>query len=121
VRGDLYQRLEWRTPLNGGNGFSPAGEARLKRLCAERYQAGDSYHCRADEIHTISVQRDAVIMLFQFADTVPIDQPTQTFVPGGKAIIPDISGLYDQMTIDQAIERLGIITEIMGPQSCAST
>lgn len=113
--GDPFHCFDWLTPLNGGSGFAPAGEARLRRISRERYKPGDSYFCRADEIHTISVDRDAILLLVQLADVVPLDQPTRTFVPGWRdKAPPDTSGLYSRMTEDEAVARLKLLRRIMG-------
>jgi len=108
-----YQKFDWRTPLLDGNGFEWIGEVDLERVAEERYETGQSYYCRADEIHTIAVNDDTVIMLYQFADTVPIDVPTSTFVPGFDKEPSSLGGLYEHMAEDRVIQLLSHLKELM--------
>lgn len=109
-----YQRFAWRTPLNGGDGFIWAGEASLAPLCHENYVAGDSYWCRADEVHTITITRsDTILLLCQLADVVPLGHPTTTFVPGSDREPPNLTGLYDEMSEDHASKLLSRLAAAM--------
>lgn len=102
-----FQMFTWRTPLIGGTGFQWVREARLDCQFTERYEAGQTYFCRSDEIHTIQVHSDdTILLLTQFADVVPLDEPTFTFVPGDNHQPPSLDGLYDRMTADVALSRL---------------
>lgn len=120
-RGDLanysmerYQRFDWNTPLNGGSGFTWRGDAYLWRSHQERYRAGRAYHCHADEIHTIVIDKpDTVLLLYQMEDVVPVGQPTSTWVPGSDREPPALAGLYDRMTEDRAVQLLGVLDDIV--------
>ncbi|WP_069338368.1 hypothetical protein [Sphingobium yanoikuyae] len=108
-----YQRFDWSTPLNGGSGFKWNGEAALAARPIERYVAGDTYWCEADEIHTIAIrQPQTVLLLVQHADVVPTGAPTMTFVPGANREPPPLDGLYDRMTVDRARELLAIVDSL---------
>lgn len=110
-----YQCFEWRTPLLGGSGFSWSGEVRLDRHAHEEYQAGDSYWCRADEIHTITIRRpDTVLLLYQHGDVVDRGTPTLTFVRGADKEPPRLEGLYDRMSLSQAEERFVQVRALIG-------
>ena len=109
--GAVHQRFAWSTPLNGGAGFSWAEEAHLERTSTERYRAGETYFCRADEIHTIAITEPGTcLLLYQLADVLPIGEPTSTFVSGCNKEPPSLSGLYDRMTEDRALELLRALT-----------
>lgn len=110
-----HERFEWRTPLNGGNGFTWSREATLKVTGREEYSKGDSYWCNPDEVHTITINRsDTVLLLYQHADTVPLDQATSTYAPLG-SIAPSTDGLYDRMPVDVVQARLRTVLEHLEP------
>lgn len=54
------------------------------------------------------LQDQTVLLLDQFEDTVPIDQPTMTFVRKGYPE-PKLDGLYTKFTADEVIRRLATI------------
>ena len=113
--GLIYQCFNWRTPLNGGEGFEWSREARLQCVEHETHRAGDSYFCQPDDIHTITIQEpDTVLLLYQLADRLPIDCATSTFVPGSSSEPPSLAGLYDKMTVDRARELLAHIARLNG-------
>jgi hypothetical protein len=112
---DHYQQFLWRTPLNGGDGFTWDGRVCLSRRSTEEYKAGESYFCRADEIHTISISRpDTVLLLWQYKDVLPVGTPSRTFVWGDDREPPSLKGLYENMRPDYArslLRRLRPITD----------
>jgi hypothetical protein len=100
---EKYQMFTWMTPLNGGDGFSWHSERRLTARPREYYRDGQMYFCDPSEIHTIRIPApETVLLLYQFADTIPIGHPTRTFVPGFNREPPALDGLYDRMTLDRA-------------------
>lgn len=106
--GLVYQQFEWRTPLNGGDGFSWVKETRLEERTRISYNPGEIYGMKADEFHTIRMHSDQVIIILdQFEDVVEIGKPTLTFMQSDKA--PDLDGLYERFTPDDVLERLKVL------------
>lgn len=102
--GKVYQEFEWRTPLNGGDGFTWKRETRLIETQRHFYRRGDQYHMGARDFHTIRMHREGTVMVLdQYADCVAIGEPTRTFMGDKRA--PDMSGLYDRFDADSAIRR----------------
>lgn len=113
--GPLYTKFEWRTPLNGGNGFTFVGTDRIREMARCRYRTGTNYSMSAEEFHTIRiVENETVLLLRQFEDVVPVGKPTTTFVPGVDHRPPPISHLYSRFTADQVVDRLRTLEERSG-------
>lgn len=107
---DVMQRFSYRTPLNGGNGFTWEREERLRLWRISQYQVGDmSYTMHHSHIHTIKVVPHTILLLEQFSDE-PIEHTT-TWTHSKEPI--NLSGLYNRFTADQLIKRLGQINELM--------
>lgn len=108
-----YQRFNYQTPLNGGNGFTYEGEDDMviyKSYHAERNQ---SILRGRNTIHTIQMKADqTVLYLEQRADEIPIGHPTQCWVPHGEPK-PDTSGLYTKFTHDEIAARMKLINELI--------
>lgn len=103
--GEVYNEFEWRTPLNGGDGFTWKREQKLFEEQRFFYRPGERYHMRANEFHTIRMHSEGtVLVLDQWADVVPIGTPTRTFMKDTKA--PALDGLYEKFTADQIQVRL---------------
>lgn len=110
--GRVYQRFDYRTPLNGGDGFTHAGEIRLRETARVRRQTGGHYWMGAKELHTIRiVENETVLMLRQFEDMVPLDRPTQTFTRGPA---PELGGLYSRFTADEVVAKLSNLEARLG-------
>jgi hypothetical protein len=102
--GQVYQEFAWDTPLNGGAGFKWQRERRLLETKRYAYRPGRSYKMFADELHTIRLHAEGtVIILDQYADVVPVGQPTRTFMLDKQA--PDLDGLYERFTEDDFLAR----------------
>jgi hypothetical protein len=119
IGGETYNEFEWRTPLNGGDGFTFKKETVLIETQRFQYANDESYAMRAEDFHTIRMKQEGtVIMLDQFEDVVPVGQPTRTFMLDRKA--PNLDGLYRKFTPDQLIARLkqiealGVSTKVSG-------
>lgn len=107
--GDVYQAFDYMTPLNGGNGFTFRGEERLSIAESTFLPVRAQLSTRATHLHTIQMlSNQTVLLLEQFADEVPMDSPTSTWVRNGQPA-PDTSGLYDRFTADQFRSRVEII------------
>ncbi|NEI71056.1 hypothetical protein GR212_15865 [Rhizobium lusitanum] len=103
--GDLYEEFEWRTPLLGGNGFEWKRETHLLEEQGFVLRRGESYRMNTDQLHTIRVHADqTIIVLDQWADKVPADVPTRTFMHTKSP--PSIDGLYDRFSEDALQSRL---------------
>ena len=97
---------EWRTPLNGGDGFGDeVYECRIKVTEANAFSKGQSYFCKAEQFHTINIMtNDAVLLINQFEDKIPLSKATHTFFKTDDK--PTISGLYEKFKADEIISLL---------------
>ena len=101
-----YEQFAYMTPLNGGAGFAWETEAWLEPIHDADYFPSSRHHHDPHELHTIRVTPFTVIVLDQFEDIVPLDQPTRTWLPAGKRQPPSLDGLYSRMDADRALWRL---------------
>ncbi|WP_315768551.1 MULTISPECIES: hypothetical protein [unclassified Bradyrhizobium] len=123
-QGQIFNWFEYRTKLNGGNGFTFAGEEELFEAKRGRFGTGESYFMHAEDLHTIRiVQNETLLVLVQFEDIVPLDKPTWTYCRG---TAPSLDGLYTKFTADEVISRLrkfeertGIAFSSIGARSAA--
>lgn len=110
--GEVYNEFEYRTPLNGGDGFTFKKETRLFETQRFFYRPLESYLMQAEEFHTIRMHAPGTILILdQYQDTVPIEQPTRTFISERKA--PNLDGLYARFTRDEVIQRLDILENLL--------
>jgi hypothetical protein len=108
-----YQLFDYKTPLNGGDGFTFKREEWLKKYHTETMEAGGILFSKPTDIHTIQMGSDQVILcLRQFKDVIPIDQPTSTWVHQGLSK-PDLTGLYSQFTPDEVRDRIKKIQSVV--------
>lgn len=114
----VFDRFEYMTPLNGGDGFTWAGEDYLFEQQARgwgSYTRGDHWRSSETDIHTLDIRCEGtVIMLEQLADVIPLDQPTNAWRPAGDRTPPNLSGLYDRMTPDHARARIEQFLDLIG-------
>jgi hypothetical protein len=104
TEGEVFNWFEYRTKLNGGDGFTFAGEEQLVERNRSRFEKGESYYLQADDLHTIRiVQPETLLILVQFEDIYPLGKPTSTFCKGNA---PSLDGLYSKFTTDEVISRL---------------
>lgn len=103
--GTVFNEFEWRTPLNGGQGFQWKQETTLKITDMVSLFPGQEYTMEHDGIHTIKVLEDqTALLLDQFADDVPVSAATSTFAVGREP--PSLDGLYERFTELEIIERI---------------
>lgn len=108
--GDVMQRFAYRTPLNGGDGFTWEREEKLRLWRMSVYQKGDDpYVMQHDAIHTIRVVENTILLLKQFSD-VPVEHTT-TWTRSKEPI--NLSGLYNRFTADQLMRRIDQLNEVM--------
>lgn len=108
--GDRYERFEYRTPLNGGNGFSWVGGDMLKIANRTTYRPGERYAMGYKHIHTIRMaENETVIALVQFEDRVALHAPTFTYSRDRDP--PGLTGLYRQFKADEIKKRLATLRE----------
>jgi hypothetical protein len=104
-RGSVYERFAYHTPLNGGGGFTHVGQTRLGVQGTAHYSPGEVYYSPAEQIHTLRITApQSVLLIWQFEDRLPLDQPTSSYRLGDKEP-PSLDGLYDRLTPDEAISR----------------
>lgn len=103
-----FHRFEWRTPLNGGDGFTLVGKDRLIETSGQLYTPGRGYLSNAEEIHTISVKQGTVLRLRQYIDRHSVDVPSNTYSPRENIPVDD---LYGAWTADQVVKQLRILNE----------
>ncbi len=107
-----YQEFEYRTPLNGGNGFAWKQEARLALYGCREYRRGESYGMDAEEVQTIAIHApQTALLLRQYEDVVPRDQPTSCFLHDKQ--VPNLSGLYSKFRPDEVIARMQLIGRLL--------
>ena len=113
---DAYDHFEYRTPLNGGDGFSWVGECRMMaHPSSTRHIRGAFWKSSETEIHTLDIRCEGtVIMLEQLADVVPLDEPTNAYRKVGDRSPPSLDGLYDRMDADHARKRIGQFLDLVG-------
>jgi hypothetical protein len=112
--GQVYNEFEWWTPLLGYSspGFTFKRETRLFERQRFFYRPHHSYKMTAKEFHTIRMHAEGtVIVLDQYANLVPPDQPTRTFMQTRQP--PSLDGLYEKFTPDAALARLEQYEELM--------
>lgn len=112
----VHDRFEYRTPLNGGDGFTWAGEDWLfGDNDRHAYRRGQSYRSGTRDIHTLDIRCEGtVILLEQLADERPLDEPTNAWRPSGSRTPPSLDGLYSHMTPDHARKRIGQFLDLIG-------
>lgn len=107
-----YDRYDYRTPLNGGDGFTYASEERLSMTSREAYVAGVTHSHTYDEKHTIEVTSGTIIFLEQHEDRVPLTTPTSCWVerhpmrPNVQAQAPTLTNVNHKMNERTALYRL---------------
>lgn len=113
--GDVYDAFDYRTPLNGGNGFTWRGEERLKKVKTRVMYKGENLETPINGIHTIQMASDhTVLLLEQFKDEVPIDEPTSTWAKGlqkGDWLKTD-PGTYEEFTEDEVRSLVSVVRSL---------
>lgn len=108
---ERYSEFAWNTPLNGGDGFTYVSDMMLAATQWTDFNPGEVYAMSAYEFHTIQVMEpDTVIVLHQYEDVVHPGVPTKTFTQSPEP--PDLSGLYNTFTADQAVKRINLLQEL---------
>jgi hypothetical protein len=112
---ELYDHFEYRTPLNGGDGFTWVGE---RRLWSDRGTArirGQHWFSTEQDVHTLDIRCEGtVIMLEQLEDVLPIGRPTNAYRLAADLTPPSLDGLYDRMTPDHARARINQFLDLVG-------
>ncbi|OHU64016.1 hypothetical protein [Mycobacteroides chelonae] len=112
--GSMYNVFHYTTPLNGGSGFDLQGLVPLQIYQTRSVGRGGSYFMGFSEFHTIQITKpDTVLLLEQYTDEVPVGQPTLTFTQSAEP--PNLSGLYNKFTADQAVKRIQQLHELDKP------
>lgn len=100
---EVMQRFHYRTPLNGGNGFTWMAEQKMKMFSWSGYLRGaPPYNMGAHEIHTIRTKPNTILLLEQGRDDAV--EHTTTWTRSKEPI--NLSGLYNKFTADELIRRL---------------
>lgn len=92
-----------------GERFKKGREINLRRSAVRSSTSlpGQSYDMDHKEIHTIlDNAADSMIVIQQYEDCIPDDQPTMTYVPILKKEKIDLSGLYGKMSEERYVEIL---------------
>lgn len=111
-----FDRFEYRTPLNGGRGFSWSGVDYLQPPMRSRvHTRGSHYRSQSKDIHTLDIRSEGTVLLLeQMADDVPVDVPTSAWRPEGDREPPSLSGLYSRMDPDHARKRISQFLDLIG-------
>jgi hypothetical protein len=110
-RSSVAQKWDYRTPLNGGEGFEWVGECSLFKTNSRTKKPGELLLTANHKIHTIKVKPDTVLLLTQMQDKLPIGTPTQAYSFDTKEQKPNTSGLYEKFTSDELLKRLETLKE----------
>lgn len=103
--GQIFNEFEYRTPLNGGNGFRFVQQRRLSIAGRDTFLPGQSYSLGYRHVHTIRmVENETVIALAQYEDRVPVGHPTRTWMRD--RMPPSLDGLYRRFDADTILHRL---------------
>lgn len=105
--GTPYHRHNYKTLLNGGNGFTYAGRTHLRVDDYSVFGPSETCEMLAEQIHTIQVKPGTVLLLEQYEDRRI--EATSTFTKLREA--PSLDGMYSRFTEAELIDRL---TEIAG-------
>jgi hypothetical protein len=105
--GTPCHRHNYKTPLNGGKGFTYAGRTHLRLDDYGIFETGETCDMLAEQIHTIQVRPDTVLMLEQHEDRRI--EATSTFTQHREA--PSLDGMYYRFTEGELIDRLNEIAE----------
>ncbi len=101
----MYNKFEYMTPLNGGNGFTWKEEEYLYDESVRSYNKGEEWVSRFDEIQTLQIRSDqAILEVFQGPDQLATFEPTYCYTKDKEP--PSLDGLYDKFTEDELIELL---------------
>ncbi|MFC3214643.1 hypothetical protein [Novosphingobium panipatense] len=113
---EVFDHFEYRTPLNGGDGFTWAGERRLWGPEASRTRTrGEHWRSSETDIHTLDIRCEGtVILLEQLSDVLPEGIPTNAYRRVGDRTPPSLDGLYDRMTPDHARIRINQFLDLVG-------
>lgn len=104
-RGEIWQRFQYNTPLNGGNGFTWESEARLHETSRDFYLPGDIWTSWQAQIHTLRIQQSqTVLLLEQFLSTKAV---THTWTKDKEP--PSLDGLYSKFTHDEVLDHLRLL------------
>jgi hypothetical protein len=99
-----YDQYDFYTPLNGGKGFVRNGARGLKQTTAHNYIAGQTHWMYWFQVHTISVEKDTILLLTQFKDMMRKEIPSQTYaLPHQTPEIP--ADAYQKMSMKRVLER----------------
>ncbi|MDE2096551.1 MAG: hypothetical protein KGL39_04835 [Patescibacteria group bacterium] len=110
IPGDMYFAFQFRTPLNGGSGFSQGMPWSLEKIDQRTYQNHEGYVLAAEEIHTIAPKESSVLLSWQYRDRMAVDIPTTTYCPYKTP--PSLDGLYEKFSADDVINRLKQIEKL---------
>jgi hypothetical protein len=107
------EKFRFYTPLNGGAGFRWSMTTAMGKQSERVYGPGDRWVMGYDQIHTLmDVRPRTILLLHQYKDVLPLNQPTATYTHSMKA--PSLVGLYSAFDRDTFISRLGQLEELCG-------
>lgn len=114
-KGKFYNAFDYRTPMNGGAGFTYRGVERLKKSVNNVMRKGSTLVTNHQQLHTIGMKSDqTVLMLEQFDDQVPMDGATSCWSPVGEPEPNnDNSGLYERFTEEELFGRVALINGLI--------
>jgi hypothetical protein len=101
----VFQRFDYLTPLNGGDGFTWREEERIQLFRGEVYETGQRYFMVPAAIHTIALRApNTLLKLDQWHDQVAVGVPTSTWTLNREP--PSLSGLYRKPTPDEVLTMI---------------
>ncbi len=105
VRGELWQKFKYDTPLKGGHGFTWDKEVRLRETSRDFYLPGDVWTSHASEIHTLRIQEDQTVLLLEQYKTT--QEVTSTWTKDREP--PSLDGLYNKFSPDEVLQHLRLL------------
>ncbi len=111
-RGMRFNRFSYRTPLNGGDGFTWESEVLLGVQSRNLYKAGEKYGSMHSQIHTLAnIKAGTILVLAQYPDVLPLDVPTTAYAVEREP--PSLSGLYSKMDGNEIVQRVTVANNLL--------
>jgi len=119
-RGQRFNEFAYRTPLNGGDGFTFVRTASLVEFARKTYRPSPrgvgpyGYTMASHDIHTIRILEPGTVLgLIQREDVRPLGVPSNSYFREAPPKTWD-DGLYRRWTADEVLARLRWLEERVG-------
>lgn len=99
-----WYKFKYKSPLNGGNGFTFENPVYLEQYCIGLFERGEEYYLNTLQIHTIIPVVGTSLIIYQYHD---MKQVTNYYSKSCEP--PDTKNLYSKMDEEKAKYMLGLI------------